>query len=198
MDSTADQPASPEQNGGLMTLNEISNYQNHIYLYHLKLEGSDREIGFQLGKLARENHRIDKTAKVKPEILKEQVDYLEQHYPQHIERMHGFAEAYGVPLHAYSHDFSCFGRPLGDTGCSAVYYPPSLMRHGSGTISRNLDFPIPANYRDLESFPFKHTYVIEMKPETGYASLSLFCFDVFGLSMEGINDRGLAEYIKAE
>ena len=90
------------------------------------------------------------------------------------------------------YDFTFFGRSLGDTACSAVHYPPALTSNGSGYISRNLDFPIPRDYQSLDFFPFKHTYLVEMEPDTGYASLSLLCFDIFGLALEGINDRGLA------
>lgn len=175
-----------------MELREIENHENHIHLYHLKLTGSDREIGYELGQLARETHRINKKSRVSAQVLKAQVDYLKQYYPQHHDRMQGFAAAYDQSLYDTSHDFSCFGRPLGETACSAVFYPPALTRKHHGHISRNLDFPIPADYRNLDTFPFKHTYLVEMRPDNSYASLSLFCFDIFGLALEGINERGLA------
>ena len=54
-----------------------------------------------------------------------------------------------------------------------------------------MDFSIP---RDISqpAFPFKHAYIVEMYPESCYPSISLFCFEVFGLAIEGINSKGLS------
>jgi hypothetical protein len=107
--------------------------------------------------------------------------------------MSGFAAAYGKSLSDYNYDFSFFGQTVNETACSAVYYPPGITSTGRGYISRNLDFSIPKNFmKEKPIFPFKHTYIVEMYPEACYPSISLFCFEVFGLALEGINSEGLS------
>jgi hypothetical protein len=107
--------------------------------------------------------------------------------------MSGFAKVYGKTLSDHNYDFSFFGDVPNGVACSAVYYPPATTSSKCGYISRNLDFSIPKNLKlEKPVFPFKHTYVIEMYPESSYPSISPFCFEVFGLALEGINSEGLA------
>jgi len=169
----------------------VSNLKNEINLYHLKLEGTNAEIGYSVGCLAKGTHNINRMTNIDPSKVRTQYDYLKSYYPEHYARMTGFAQAYGVSLKDYSYDFSYFGRVPDGTACSAVYYPPASTDTGRGYISRNLDFSIP---KDLArpSFPFKYAYLVEMRPEGCLASISLWCFDVFGLALEGINAKGLA------
>lgn len=169
----------------------ITSYQKEIHLYHIVAEGTNEEIGFKLGCLSKDAHNIDKSTTIDSSIVESQYDYLQHHYPEHYTRMSGFAKAYGASLSDYNYDFSFFGHLPNRTACSAVYYPPSTTITGCGYISRNPDFSIP---RDLtqSTFPFKNTYIVEMHPESCYSSISLFCFEVFGLALEGINSEGLS------
>ena len=169
----------------------ITSFQNEINLYHFVAQGTNEEIGYLLGCLAKENHTIDKSTNIDPAIVASQYEYLKQCYPEHYARMLGFAKAYGSSLSDYNYDFSLFGEVPNGTACSAVYYPPSTTITGHGYISRNLDFTIPRNIKS-PFFPFKHTYLVEAYPEAGYPSIYLFCFEVFGLALEGINSKGLA------
>lgn len=168
----------------------ISSIQHALHLDHLVVEGTDEEIGYQLGCLAKAHHHIDQSADADPAIIASQYDYLKQHYPQHYARMAGFAKAHGSSLTDYGKDFSFFGQVPNGIACSAVYYPPATTVTGHGYVSRNLDFPIPRNLK-LPTFPFKQAYWLEMYPESCYPSMSLFCFEVFGLALEGINSEGL-------
>ena len=169
----------------------ITSYKDEIYVYHIRLEGTNEEIGFQLGQLAKQYHNIDKSSKIDHKIIEDQYNYLKTQYPEYYSRICGFANAYGKTLKDTGYDFSYFGKIPDGISCSAVYYPPSLTETGHGHISRNLDFVIPRNLSQKE-YPFKETYVIEMHPNVGYSSLSLFCFDVFGTALEGVNSKGLA------
>ena len=169
----------------------ITSFEDEIHLYHLVLRGTNEEIGYQLGQLARNKHGIDKSSDVDRGVIEGQYNYLKTQYPEYYSRMSGFAKAYGKTLTDPDYDFSFFGKIPDGIGCSAVYYPPSTTETGHGYISRNLDFVIPRNYTQNE-FPFKETYVFEMHPETGFSSLTIFCFDVFGTALEGINSEGLA------
>lgn len=174
-------------------VNTVACFENKIYLHHMLLRGSNEEIGYQLGCYAKKKHQIDKSNHTDHEIIKNQYNYLRANYPQHYERMLGFANAYGESLENHDYDFSYFGRLIDNSSCSAVFYPPEITENGLGYISRNLDFSLPSDFKERSSFfPFKHSYLIEMYPENGYPSISLFCFEVFGLALEGINSEGLA------
>lgn len=168
----------------------ITSYQDEIHLSHVVIEGTNEEIGYQLGCLARETHNISKSSDADRSIIESQYDYLKTNYPAHHDRMIGFAKAYGRGLDDQDSDFSFFGEVPNGTACSAVYYPPATTATGRGCLSRNLDFSIPRNIKK-PSFPFKHSYLIEIHPDSGYSSISLFCFEVFGLALEGINSEGL-------
>lgn len=168
----------------------ITSYQDEIHLTHVVIEGTNKEIGYQLGCLAKESHNISKISDMDRQVVESQYDHIKTNYPQHYARMIGYAEAYGRGLDDQNSDFSFFGEVPDGTACSAVYYPPAITSTGCGSLSRNLDFSIPANIKK-PSFPFKHSYLVEMHPDSGYASISLFCFEVFGLALEGINSEGL-------
>jgi len=171
----------------------IASFQKEIHLYHIIAEGTNEDIGYELGCLARDTHSLDKSTNVDSSVVKSQYDYLRLRYPGHYGRMSGFAKAYGKSLNDYNYDFSFFGQVPNGTACSAVYYPPAITSTGHGYISRNLDFSIPKDLkREKPIFPFKHSYVVEMYPESCFPSISLFCFEVFGLALEGINSEGLS------
>lgn len=169
----------------------ITSFQKEIHLYHIVAEGTNEDIGYRFGCLAKDSHNIDKSTNIIFSIVKSQYDYLKHRYPEHFARMSGFAKAYGKSLSDYNYDFSFFGQTPNGTACSAVYYPPATTSTGRGYISRNLDFSIPKDFKQ-PVFPFKHSYIMEMYPESCYSSISLFCFEVFGLALEGINSEGLS------
>jgi len=172
----------------------IATLDTFLRVQHLYMKGTNIEIGAQIGELARHRHQIE--IKTVPNVLIAQCQnkYLQTHYPIHWERMKGFAQAYGQTLEDSTCDFSTFGIPLGDMACSAVYYPPRTTAHQHGMLSRNLDFDIPLEFsQDSKGkcTPFSKTYIMEMHPDVGYASLTLFCYEVFGQALEGINSEGL-------
>lgn len=170
--------------------NPVTNFAGEIHLSHLVIEGTDEEIGHQLGCLAKDVHKISKFSGLSREVIESQYEYIRSNYPGHYARMLGFAGAYGRRLGDEGFDFSFFGQVPGGTSCSAVYYPPAVTASGHGSLSRNLDFSIPLDISE-PSFPFKHSYLVELHPDTAYSSISLFCFEVFGLALEGINSEGL-------
>ena len=169
----------------------ISSFQKEIHLYHIVTKGTNEDIGYRLGCLAKGFHNIDKSTNIDSEIVASQYAYLKQRYPEHYARMTGFAKAYGKSLSDYNYDFSFFGQAPNGIACSAIYYPPATTSNKCGYISRNLDFSIPGDITQ-SAFPFKHSYIVEMHPESCYSSISLFCFEVFGLALEGINSEGLS------
>lgn len=115
------------------------------------------------------------------------MNYLRDNYPIHYERMKGFASEYNSTLNNHNFDFSIFGRPIGETACSAVYYPPSQTRENLAILSRNLDFVISND----KNTPFRDIYFMELHPDEGYSSFSILTMEVFGQGLEGINSQGL-------
>lgn len=168
----------------------IHDDQSRIQAHHLILKGSDFEIGKKLGELATK-HGIEKKPVDDPVRVKAQKRYLERNYPIWLERMAGFAEGIGADFDDDRIDFSCFGIPLGEAGCSAIYFPPANTKFHHGILSRNLDFPLPVEAEQSPGAPFSNTCVLELHPESGYSSISIFCFELFGQPMEGINSEGL-------
>ena len=161
-------------------------------LHHAVLRGSNRAIGFSLGRLAQEFHGFQPPSAEADSETRLQNAYLEENYPAHFARMTGMAEAFGERVHDGSFDFSNFGTAPGSAGCSAVHYPPLTTAPGRGFVCRNLDFTVPANFQEEKSpFPFKDTYVLELYPDGCFPSLVMFCFQLFGLPLEGINSEGL-------
>lgn len=160
--------------------------ENSLEIRHLILKGSNYEIGRKLGELARERHFIEKTPAEDRLRTRCQRIYLENNYPIFFERMRGIAHAYNVDDKADFIDFSLLGEVSLGTGCSAVYYPPGRTKSGHGIVSRNLDFYVPGIIPALSK-----PYIIEMYPDQGYPSISIFSFQLLGESLEGINSEGL-------
>ena len=83
-------------------------------------------------------------------------------------------------------------------GCSVVFYPGASSASGHATLSRNYDFSTapwtelagPAAY-EPDRRNAEDPYVIEVYPDTGYASLFLTAYELLGSSLDGINSEGL-------
>lgn len=170
---------------------------DYARVIHLKLSGSLEEIGMKLGEIARNQHGIKKT--LNPNSLKNtcQIKYMRQNYPIHYRRMKGLANAYSEILEDTHYDFTCFGAPLDEVTCSAVYYPPDTTVFENGILSRNADLPTVSRLTSsngLSSLNVKapsFLYVIEMYPDQGFASLVNLSFELYGLGLDGINSEGL-------
>lgn len=169
--------------------------KHRLEVRHLLLSGSNFEIGEKLGELAQTRHSIQKREVTDPMIHECQREYLRRNYPIHLERMRGFAKAYGELLTDDIYDFSCFGNPLDVYGCSAVYYPPEVTENHHGIVCRNLDFFVDVSGEyPLSSVQnaFKRPYFMELHPDNGFSSLVFMTYEIFGLALEGINSEGLA------
>lgn len=169
-------------------INDIINSKDsYSTVKHIVLKGTNREIGKELGYIAHKKHNILPNESKSQLITKSQVDYLRNNYPIHYERMKGYASEYNSTLNNHSFDFSTFGKPLGETACSAVYYPPSATQEKEGILSRNLDFVVS----DKPNAPFKDVCLMELHPDEGYSSFTILTMEVFGQGLEGINSQGL-------
>lgn len=160
--------------------------EDSLEIRHLILKGSNFDIGWKLGEIARQRHLIEKDPVEDPLRIRCQRTYLERNYPIFFERMRGIAHAYQADDQADLIDFSLLGEVMLGTGCSAVYYPPNRTISGHGIISRNLDFYVPAVIPALSK-----PYIVEMYPDKGYPSISILSFQLMGEALEGMNSEGL-------
>jgi predicted choloylglycine hydrolase len=166
---------------------------------NIQLFGTNEEIGFKLGEIAKINHSISKLKNI--DVIKNncQKIYIKANYPIHYQRMTGLAKAYGEDINKTSFDFTCFGNPLANNACSAVYYPPRFTKNKTGILSRNADLPLTSfseiitGKKDSDENPAaSNIYITELYPDKGYSSLIVLSFELFGLGLDGINSEGLA------
>jgi hypothetical protein len=171
---------------------------------HLTLRGSNRMIGKELAKIARDRHKV-KPAKGDPLITRARREYFHQNSRTHYERMQGVADLYGVSLEG-EHDLSGLGYNQNvKPGCSTVYYPPTHTANGHAILSRNYDFstapfPVMLGMPDFEGSKAMTAdpYVIEVYPDRGYPSLYVCAYDLLGGCIDGMNSEGLTVALLAD
>ncbi len=164
---------------------------------HVKLRGSQRDIGRKLGDLARDYHRV-RPAPAEADGLARRREFYQRNYPIHLERAAGAAEAFGVRTDdAVETLLLTFNLDL-SAGCSIVFYPPGYTDSGHAVLSRNYDFttgtyaqlmgaPSPPGARPMTA----DVYVMEIYPDTGYASLSVCAYELLSGCLDGVNSAGL-------
>lgn len=161
--------------------------ETYSQVYHLKIQGANSYIGEFIGEHIKANHSFTPPKVKNPLVYKTQLEYISNIYPEFSERINGFSKVFNKTT--TNIDCSYFGFALGETLCSAVYYPPCCTNDNKGVLSRNLDFSV--NFLN-EKAPFKKVYIQELHPENCYSSLSVVCYEVFGQALEGINSEGLS------
>lgn len=169
---------------------------------HLVLRGSNVEIGRRLAELARERHGATVEPSDDPLRTRAQRRYFQNNFPTHFERMRGVAAAFAEDLENDRYNFASLPYGFSLPGCSVVYYPPSSTTSGVGVFSRNYDFTT-GTFRGL--LPTKNDpactsrpYVLEMYPDSGYASLAICAYDLLGGVIDGINSEGLTVALLAD
>jgi hypothetical protein len=171
---------------------------------YLRLEGANREIGRGLAAAAASVHGPAAT----PPAIDERTGrarrrWFADNHPAQSERMRGIAD------HFHLHEdtsvaFDWLRTYQLPAGCSVAFYPGDRTKDGHGILSRNFDFPTatysqmvgaapPADERPLAADP----WVVELHPDTGYASLVVGIMDVMG-AMDGINEAGLTVALLAD
>ncbi len=172
---------------------------DYVQVKHLRLFGTNNEIGYKLGELAKNRHQIQKPKHLSKLHRSCQHNYLMKNYPVHFERMQGFANAYDDAINQTEYDYTCFGVTLNTPACSAIYFPPKYTETQTGIISRNADLPlssfseiISGKNQNNEDSVMSKPYIIELHPDKGYSSLIMFFFELYGLGLDGINSEGLS------
>src|SRR5262249_50611194 len=124
-------------------------------------------------------------------------------YPILFERMRGVATAFSRRLEDDAWDFSDLTYTFNlRPGCSVVYYPPGMTADGNGVVSRNYEYSTgdmlgawPARDKLADT---ARPYLIELRPDRGYASLSLYAYDLLSGVLDGINSEGLTVTMLAD
>jgi hypothetical protein len=169
---------------------------------HLTATGSQVEIGRALAEQAR---RVYDWTPVPANPVKARARrmWFARHWPQHLARMQGAAEALGVDLEADEvYLDGLFGVPNG-AACSASYFRPSATVDGRGILGRNYDFFTTSEATlfalvageavpDGDELPMSsRPHVLTSVPDEGPATTVLTMNELDGC-MEGINEHGLA------
>jgi hypothetical protein len=170
---------------------------------HVRVEGSNREIGKAIGELARKNHGVQLSTLEKSRQAA-RLEHRRKAYPEMYERALGVAEAYGVKeggADLVSLDYNGIDRP----GCSTVYYPPSATENKHAIISRNYDFTT-ATLAEMMGMPAERSsrpftgdpYVLEILPDKGLASLYICSYDLLSACVDGVNSAGVGVALLAD
>ena len=169
---------------------------------HVTASGSQAEIGRALAERARGVYDWTPVP-ADPVKARARRAWFARHWPQHLARMQGAAEALGVDLEADTvHLDGLTGVPNG-SACSASYYPPAATADGHAVLGRNYDFfttsatalfalisgePAPeGDEPPMASRP----HVLTSVPDDGPATTLLTMSELDGC-MEGVNEHGLA------
>lgn len=173
---------------------------------HLRIEGTQRQIGRQLAAAAQAAHGSAASPRPVADLTIERArrQWFEMHYPSQAERMRGVADHFALDWSDCSVALDWLGTYELPAGCSVAFYPPSKTKDGGGLLSRNFDFPT-ATFTQIVGLPPLRSerplaadpWVIELRPDDGYASVSVGIMDLMG-AMDGINEAGLAVALLAD
>jgi len=174
-------------------------------VHYLAAAGSNREIGRALAAAAESVH--GDTARphpADPVIEGVRRRWFAAHYPAHAERAAGAADHFGLAAddHRWTVDWlNTYDLPA---GCSVAFYPGTGTDDGHGRLARNFDFPtatlgeiLGGEHRPGERPLGADIWVSELRPEAGYASVTVGIMDVMG-AMDGINEAGLSVALLAD
>lgn len=184
-------------------------------LRHVKLNGTNFEIGKQLAEINIVNHgdTLEKHRVPDPLYARARREYFQQNYPIYWERMRGVAAAFNVDADDDRYDFSAMFHNVDlppRPGCSNAFYPPSHTVTGHAYLSRNYEFSTgtfadvvgvqltPEERSEMKAM-MGEPYIMEWQPsDGGYASWTIHVNDVLGGAFDGINSAGLAVALMAD
>ena len=115
---------------------------------HIIVEGTNEEIGFDLGTLAKNEYGTKLGVYDEPIYAVARREYLARNWPAMLERSQGVLRAYGLPADDVVHDATALpydwydtsrGRSLEGNTCSAAVLPIEKSENGATFVSRNFD-----------------------------------------------------------
>lgn len=175
-----------------------------LTLRHLRLQGTQREIGRRLFEIARERHGYAPRPVVASDVEAVQARraYFAEHAPAFVERMRGVADGLGLELEAADHHVASLSYGTVRASCTVAYYPPDWTAWGTGLVSRNYDFST-GDFRGRAPAPGEvpvtsAPYLLETHPEDGFATIAMCAYDLLGGVIDGMNSEGLVIALLAD
>jgi predicted choloylglycine hydrolase len=174
-----------------------------LRVHHVVAAGTERQIGQILATAGRDAGGEPRLGRVDPDVERVRRRWFEQHYPPMAQRSRGVADALGladdaaVALDAITVDHVA-------AACSVAFVPGADTADGHPVLARNMDFPTVTLSeffgrapRTGERAAVADTWIVELHPDEGHASLCVGFGDVMG-GMDGVNDAGLAVALLAD
>ncbi|MFO7964590.1 MAG: C45 family autoproteolytic acyltransferase/hydrolase [Desulfobacterales bacterium] len=168
---------------------------------HLRLTGTQREIGQKLAQIAKERYQVSLAENPDPIYGKARYAYLEKNYPQLLERSRGALEAYGRQTDEPGVDPTSIAYSVGEFGCSMIYFPGEHTSSGNCMAVRNMDFStgsisqlLGKPRQDGEPDIFGDIYIVESYPDDGYAAIYIGAAEILSGPWDGMNEHGLTIY----
>ena len=171
---------------------------------HVRLEGTQREIGSSIAGLAWANHGVRPQPSADPALTRARRKWREVHWPQLEERVRGVADDWDL---ADDDSTEVASLPVGfpRAGCSVVWLPPRRTSSGAATLSRAFDFPALTLNEMLGAPPTDddepfcgRPYVLQTRPASGYSTLTITAFELLAGEVDGINEAGLVAAMLAD
>jgi hypothetical protein len=165
---------------------------------HVRLGGSQRDIGHDIAELAWANHHVRPQPGPDPALTRARRAWRAIHWPELEERAAGVAGRWELMPSDDRYDIGSLFVSGMAGGCSAVWLPPERTTTGTPMLTRNFDFP-PWTLRQFLGAPTQpgdepfcaRPYVLETRPSSGHATITVTAFDLLSGAVDGINDAGL-------
>lgn len=176
-----------------------------VTVRHLRVGGSRREIGRALAAAAHDAHgELARPPRMDPSVERVRRRWFALHDPGRLELGRGIADHFGLDPADESVALDWLGTHPLPAGCSVGFFPGTGTKDGHGVLARNFDFPtltlsgligLPdqPGERPLGGDP----WLVESRPDDGYASVTVGMMDVVG-AMDGVNEAGLAVALLAD
>jgi len=178
---------------------------------HIIVEGTNEEIGFALGTLAKNEYGTKLGIYDDAIYAEARREYLTQNYPVMLERSQGVLRAFGLPADDVVHDgtklpYDFYGDTRGakDLGatlsfCSAVVLPHEQTDTGAPYVSRNFDWLPLVLWSEVlgQKIPdgafnsLARSFVLEIRPEQGYKTILVGGHGLLHPVGDGLNEKGL-------
>lgn len=176
-----------------------------VTVHHVRASGSQRQIGRTLAAAAAEVHgTAAHPLPADPFVEQVRREWFAANHPAHLERSRGVADHVGVDPDDTSVTLDWLNTYELPAGCSVAHYPGSRTKDGNGILARNFDFPTATLTQMVGAPPLSgerplgaDPWVVELRPDDGYASVTIGIMDVLG-AMDGINEAGLAVALLAD
>lgn len=165
---------------------------------HVQLAGSQRRIGHNIAELAWSNHSVRPQPSSDATLTRARRTWRMMHWPQPEERAAGVADRWNLEPGDNTYETGSLFLSGIRGGCSVVWLPPDHVTAGAPMLTRNFDFPLRTLQQFLgapshpEDEPFcARPYVMETRPSSGHATITVTAFDRLSGAVDGINDAGV-------